>query len=218
MQRVLFATVFSLLIATALSAETRKWTSKDGRFSTEAELVDQDDTSVTLKKQSGDIVTVSLEHLSAADRRYLLTLKKKATPSKEKKEGNTEKKESKENKGSKEIAVSYATVVQPFLSQYCAECHNHGKATAGYDVTNYAALTKRGKYGALVVPGKPDISRLCEVMEGMSKSMPPSGSTQPMPDEIAKIVAWVKGGATDDSSQSAGGGKSRGSGSKKSSR
>ena len=202
MQRILFATVFSLLIATALSAETRKWTSKDGRYSIEAELVGHDDTSATLKKRSGDTVTVPLERLNEADRRYLLALKKKPEASKE----------------SKEVAVSYATEVQPFLTQYCAECHKQKKASAGYDVTSYAALTRRGKYGALVVPGKPDISRLCEVMQGMSKSMPPTGSAQPMAEEMAKIVAWVKADAKDDSSQPAPAGKTQASGSRKTAR
>ena len=217
MQRVLFATVLSLLIATALSAETRKWTSKDGRFSTEAEMVDHDDASVTLKNDSGATVKVPLERLSEADRRYLLALKKKLATAKESKEdkGPKDGKADKGDKDKKDLAVSYANDVRPFLTQYCAECHQQGKATAGYDVTNYATMTKRGKYGALVVPGKPDISRVCEVMEGMSKSMPPSGKPQPTAEEIAKIVAWVKAGAVDDSSQPAAAGKTRASGSRK---
>ena len=66
-----FAAIFSLLIATALPAETRKWTSKDGLYSTEAELVERDNAKVTLKKRSGETVTVPLERLSEADRRYL---------------------------------------------------------------------------------------------------------------------------------------------------
>jgi len=220
MQRVLLATLFCLLIATALPAETRKWTSKDGRFSTEAELVDRDDTSVTLKKPSGETVTVPVERLCDADRRYLAALKKKPASPKEDKAIKDDKanKDNKESKESKEPAVSYVHDVEPFLAQYCVECHRKGKTSAGYDVTSYGALTKRGKYGALVVPGKPDISRLYEVMDGMSKSMPPSGSAQPTAEEIAKIVAWIKADAKDDSPAPAAGGKAHDSGSKKSSR
>jgi mono/diheme cytochrome c family protein len=199
MQRVLFATIFSFMIAMALPAEARKWTSEDGRYSIEAELVQRDDANVTLKKRSGETVTVPLERLSEADRRYLLALKKEPT-------------------APKENVVSYAKDVQPFLTQYCAECHRQDKASDGYDVTSYATLTRRGSHGVLVVPGKPDVSRLSEVLQGMSKSMPPGDATQPPPEETAKIVAWVKAGAMDDSQQPPAAGKARASGRKRTSR
>jgi uncharacterized membrane protein len=144
-------------------------------------------------------VTVPLERLSEADRRYLRALKKKpAAP--------------------KENAVSYVKDVQPFLVQYCAECHRQEKASDGYDVTNYATLTRRGSHGALVVAGKPDVSRLSEVLRGMSKSMPPTGATQPTPEETAKIVAWIEAGAKDDSQQPPAAGKARASGPRRTSR
>jgi hypothetical protein len=199
MQQVLFATVFSLLVATAQPAEIRKWTSKDGRHSTEAELVGLDAANATLKKRSGETVTVPLESLSAADRRYLRALKKKPPPPQER-------------------LVSYAKDVQPFLVQYCAGCHKQGKASDGYDVTNYAALIQRGSHGALVVPGKPDTSRLSEVLQGMSKSMPPRKSPQPTAEETAKIVAWIEAGAKDDSQQPPDAGNARASSRRRTSR
>jgi uncharacterized membrane protein len=207
MQRVFlcFATVFSLLAATAVPAEIRKWTSKDGQYSTEAELVEFDKASVTLKKTTGETVTVPLERLSEADRRYLRTPKKKPTAAKEKKE----------KKEKKEPAVSYTNDVQPFLMQYCAECHKPGKAKDGYDVTGYAELTRQGSHGVLVVPGDSDKSRLSAVLQGMSKSMPPAKSAQPTEEEVAKITAWIEAGAKDDSQPA---GKGRTSRSRKTSR
>jgi mono/diheme cytochrome c family protein len=215
MPRVLFATLLSLLLATALGAETRKWTSKDGRYSTEAELVEADDANATLKKPSGETVTVSVERLSEADHRYLRARTKKPPAAKENaakenaakenaaKENATKENATKENVAKENVAkenlVSYTQEVQPLLSQYCAECHKGSAAKDGYDVTSYAALIRRGEYGALVVPGKPDISRLSEVLQGMSKSMPPMGSAQPTAEETAKIKAWIAAGAQDDS-------------------
>lgn len=193
MHRILLAVATVLLVATALSAAARKWTSKDGRFSTEAELVESDDTSVTLKKTSGDTVTVPLERLSELDRHFLNAQKKKAAAAKEKAAAAKEKADA-----AKENMVSYGREVQPFLAQYCSQCHNPAKAKEGYDVTSYATLTRPGKNGALVVPSKPDQSRLVEVMRGMSKSMPPSKSPQPSPEEITKIAAWIEAGAKDD--------------------
>lgn len=180
MPRVLLAAAFALLIATALPAATRKWTSSDGRFSTDAELVEQDEASVTLKKRSGETVTVPLDRLSEADHRFLRAQKKKPV-------------------AAKECLVVYTRDVQPFLVQYCAQCHNHEAAKDGYDVTSYAKLAVRGRTGVLVVPGKPDQSRLLDVMRGMSKSMPPSNAPQPAAEEIAKIAEWIEAGAPDDS-------------------
>ena len=213
MPRVLFATLLSLLLATALGAETRKWTSKDGRYSTEAELVEADDANATLKKPSGETVTVSVERLSEADHRYLRARTKKPPAAKENatKENATKENVAKENVA-KENLVSYTQEVQPLLSQYCAECHKGNAAKDGYDMTSYAALIRRGEYGALVVPGKPDISRLSEVLQGMSKSMPPMGSAQPTAEETAKIKAWIAAGAQDDSQPPPSAGKARTSG------
>lgn len=184
MKRILPALALVLLITTTLPAAVRKWTSHDGKFTTDAEFVEFVDEKVTLKKRSGETISVPVELLSEVDRRYLRTLKKKPTPPPKDKE--------------KEVVISYAKDVQPFLTTYCAECHSPGKAKDGYDVTTMATLTRPGKRGVLVVPGKPAESRLIEVMRGMSKSMPPNRSRQPMPEEITKIATWIEGGAKDD--------------------
>jgi hypothetical protein len=179
MKHILPTTVFVLLVTLALPAAARKWTSKDGHFSTDAELVEITDDSVKLKKASGDIITVPLERLSDLDRRYLVSAKKKLPPPK--KEG-----------------PSYSADIQPFLTKYCAACHNQTKAKEGYDVTTYAVLTREGKKGALVVPNKSAESRLVLTLQGKGKPMPPKQLPQPTPEEIAKVTAWIDSGAEDD--------------------
>jgi mono/diheme cytochrome c family protein len=182
MKRVLLATVFGLIVAMALPAAARKWTSKDGRFSTEAELVEFDDPNVTLQKPSGKTVTMELDRLCQADRRFVRAWAKKHAASKKKAAGE----------------VSYVNDVQPFLVTYCSECHNQGKAAVGYDVTSYAALVGPGKKGPMVVPGKPGESRLILTRQGKGEFMPPAGSPQPTAEETAKIAAWIEAGAEDD--------------------
>ena len=179
MKHLLPATVFVLLVTMALPAAARKWTSSDGHFSTDAELVEADDENVKLKKKSGEIVTVPIQRLSDLDRRYLVSAKKKIPPP-------------------KKNVPSYVTDVQPFLTRYCAQCHNPEKPKDGHDVTTYAALTRSGKKGVLVVPGKSAESRLIVTMEGKGKPMPPGKSPQPTPEEIAKVTAWIDAGAEDD--------------------
>lgn len=61
-----------ILVATWQSpALARKWTSRTGGFSVEAELVDVRDGSAVLKKEDGTEVSVPLSKLSLADVRYI---------------------------------------------------------------------------------------------------------------------------------------------------
>ena len=49
----------------------RNWKSADGKYSIDAELIRQSETTVTLKKSNGQIITVPLGVLSDADREFL---------------------------------------------------------------------------------------------------------------------------------------------------
>ena len=81
MKRLLLATaVFGLLTAAGPAAWARKWTSSDGRFSVEAELVDFADGQVTLKKPGGETVSVPLSRLSVADRQFVVAATKTPKP------------------------------------------------------------------------------------------------------------------------------------------
>jgi hypothetical protein len=95
-------------------------------------------------------------------------------------------------------APSYAKDVKPFLTKYCMDCHNNDKAKSGYSVETLDRLMKMGRKGALVVPEKPDESRLLLTMAGKGKQMPPRKVAQPRAEEIAKVRDWIKAGAKDD--------------------
>ncbi len=170
-----FATLaaLGLLAIMTPAASARKWTSNDGQHTVEAELVDLTDGKVRLKKPEGAIVTVPLERLSESDRKFLATLKKNGT--------------------------SYVGDVEPFLTKYCLECHNQGKAKAGYNVETFADLMRGGKKGPMVVPGKPSESRLMLTLQSKGKPMPPKKSRQPTAAETAKVSEWIKAGACDNS-------------------
>jgi len=98
-----------------------------------------------------------------------------------------------------ENAASFVKDVKPFLENYCEGCHSGRRPKAGYGVDSFAALMKAGKKGTLVVPGKPDESRLIMSMAGKGKPMPPRRSEQPKAEEVAKVREWIKAGAKDDS-------------------
>jgi uncharacterized membrane protein len=93
---------------------------------------------------------------------------------------------------------SYTKDVKPFVTTYCMKCHNDKRARAGVSVETFADLTKAGRRGALVVPEKPDDSRMMLVLAGKGKPMPPRKALQPKDEEIAKMREWIKAGAVDD--------------------
>lgn len=96
--------------------------------------------------------------------------------------------------------VSYSKQVKPFLARYCLECHNPQELKGELDLDSFKGLSRGGKNGPVVVPGKPDASRLVLLPEGRDKPrMPPKTARQPKPGEAEVLRAWVTGGATDDS-------------------
>jgi hypothetical protein len=55
----------------AVAAERRMWTSADGKFTVDAELVEQQGDSIRLKKADGSVISVPVAKISQADREYL---------------------------------------------------------------------------------------------------------------------------------------------------
>jgi hypothetical protein len=99
---------------------------------------------------------------------------------------------------------SYAKQVRPFLVKYCLECHNAKALKGDLNLESVAALLQGGKSGPVVVPGKPDDSRLVLLVEKKDKPpMPPAKAKQPKPREIGILREWVAAGAKDDSSAAA---------------
>src|SRR5437867_2847488 len=59
-----------VILGTAV-AEVRTWTSADGKFKVEAEMLSVQEGKVSLRKADGTEVTVPLAKLSEADRQYV---------------------------------------------------------------------------------------------------------------------------------------------------
>lgn len=85
--------------------------------------------------------------------------------------------------------VTFASV-EPVFTANCAKCHGDG-GKAGLDVRSADTINKSG----VVVAGKSAESKLVMAIkqEAGAKSMPPGGKLSD--EDIAKIVAWVDGGA-----------------------
>jgi hypothetical protein len=101
--------------------------------------------------------------------------------------------------GAADTSPSYTKDIKPLLNRYCLVCHNNSKAKAGYSVETFDRLLRPGKKGAMVVPEKPDESRLVLTMTGGGKRMPPRKyAKQPDPAELATVRAWIQDSARDD--------------------
>ncbi|HBE69765.1 MAG TPA: hypothetical protein DDW52_16590 [Planctomycetaceae bacterium] len=70
-QRVLGCVVVLTAIAFARSAEARLWSSENGHYKTEADLISFNKELVVLKKPGGSLIAVELKELSEADRKYV---------------------------------------------------------------------------------------------------------------------------------------------------
>lgn len=68
-----FTSILALLLLVSLFsglASARKWTSQDGKFSIDAELIEATDTEVKLLRKNGKEITVPLDRLSEADQEF----------------------------------------------------------------------------------------------------------------------------------------------------
>ena len=96
-------------------------------------------------------------------------------------------------KATPEQEAFFESKVRPILVARCFECHAAEKQQGGVRLDTREFLTKEGDAGPVAVSGKPEESRLIEVLTYTdSVKMPPAGK---MADaEIATLTEWVKMG------------------------
>jgi mono/diheme cytochrome c family protein len=89
--------------------------------------------------------------------------------------------------------------IRPVLAEHCYECHNSsGRAEGGLAIDHRAGLLQGGDRGSIVVPGRPQDSRLLAVLrhEIADLKMPEGGPK--LSDEIAAdFASWITEGAFD---------------------
>jgi len=102
-----------------------------------------------------------------------------------------------------EAVVSYAEDVAPIFRGRCVSCHaptGQGYEASGLDLTSYAGLMKGTKYGAMIVPGNPDLSNLMRLLDWRASPdlrMPHGKKKLSVCDRDA-IRAWIRQGAKDN--------------------
>jgi hypothetical protein len=85
--------------------------------------------------------------------------------------------------------------VRPVLADNCLKCHGMGKKKGSLSLESRAGLLQGGDNGPVIVPGKPQQSRLIEAVgyKNVELRMPPRGK---LPEAaIRDLTAWVQMGA-----------------------
>lgn len=84
--------------------------------------------------------------------------------------------------------------VAPVLRRHCVRCHQGDKPKGGLDLATAKGLAAGAEGNPVVVPGKPDESRLIDVVSGEKPEMPKNG--KPLSRlEIQALRDWIADGA-----------------------
>jgi uncharacterized membrane protein len=97
----------------------------------------------------------------------------------------------------------FAKHVYPALDTKCIACHGTNKEQGGLRLDSYESLMAGGKDGVVIAPRNPDGSLLLQKVTLAPSDphfMPAEGRTPLTPDEIARIRAWVRAGASAEAS------------------
>jgi DNA-binding TFAR19-related protein (PDSD5 family) len=93
--------------------------------------------------------------------------------------------------------ISFHEQILPILERRCHGCHQPANAGGQLNLTSYSQLSKGGKQGSILVPGKPEDSLMVKMISGQPPRMPMSGGPLTA-EEIRLIRLWISQGATND--------------------
>ena len=94
-----------------------------------------------------------------------------------------------------ELESFFEARVRPLLAQHCLECHGPDDQSGELRLDRKVHLLKGGSTGDVVIPGKPEASRLIRAIgyQDNELQMPPENK---LPDEaVAVLTEWVRRGA-----------------------
>ena len=88
----------------------------------------------------------------------------------------------------------FTTHVAPLLEQHCLACHNAERREGGLSLATAAGLLAGGESGAVVEPGKVELSLLWQMVAGETAEMP-KGRPKLPPAALASLRTWLEAGA-----------------------
>ena len=97
--------------------------------------------------------------------------------------------------------ISFVKDIAPILALRCQGCHSDQKPTMGFSVSSYSKIRSGGKQSGrseIIVDGKPDESRLLEVLLSDAEPRMPLKLKALESHDIQLIEEWIRQGAKCD--------------------
>jgi mono/diheme cytochrome c family protein len=91
---------------------------------------------------------------------------------------------------SQDAAALWSQQVQPLFDQYCVKCHGPLEQHSGLELDSVAAVLRGADGGAVVVPGKPEDSRLFQYLAAESEPHMPPGK-QLTEAQQQQVQRWI---------------------------
>jgi hypothetical protein len=89
----------------------------------------------------------------------------------------------------------FAKQVRPILAARCYSCHGPDIQQNGLRLDSLASILKGSDYGAIVIPGKSDESRLIHRLLAKERPQMPYGGPPLSQGEVQTIARWIDAGA-----------------------
>ena len=84
--------------------------------------------------------------------------------------------------------------VAPIFERACISCHGPERSKGDLDLSSYATAMAGGADGVALVPGRPEESRLFDMVSGDAPEMPRKGDPLPA-EEVEVLRRWIAEGA-----------------------
>lgn len=98
-------------------------------------------------------------------------------------------------------APTWEKQIAPLFAKHCNGCHAASVTMGSLDLETYEGVRKGGNHGTIVVPGKPDESRLYTMLTGKHAPAMPMDGKVLAPELVALVADWISAGAAGPSLQ-----------------
>jgi hypothetical protein len=88
--------------------------------------------------------------------------------------------------------LSFGRNIQPLFQAKCVRCHGQKAHKADLDLRSLTGVLRGGESGAVIVPGKPEVSLLYEKVH--SGTMPPGNKNRLSAGDVETIRRWIAAG------------------------
>ena len=108
-----------------------------------------------------------------------------------------------------ERPVNFEDDLRPILAEHCLDCHRGSRAKNGLALNSYAGLMQGGSSGAAILPGDASGSLLWQLVSREREPFMPYEAEKLDEPTLARIRAWIEGGARETAASEARAGPAR---------